>query len=94
MNPKQRTTSHTTIESAIEEELDNIFNTAHANVMTIVTVQEDCLFFIDHHSVRKGFMIEADYVCLLTTKEECSRKEQFMKKKNAVLNKYKIGNRA
>jgi hypothetical protein len=44
MNPKQRTTSHATIESAMEEELDNIFNTAHANVMTIVTVQEDCLF--------------------------------------------------
>jgi hypothetical protein len=39
-------------------------------------------------------MIEADYVCLLTTKEECSRKEQFMKEKNAVLKKYKMGNRA
>jgi len=63
-----RTATQIANESALNEDLDKLFDVAHANALTMITIDEDRAFLEDQRGPRIGFMAGVDTV--LSAKEE------------------------
>ena len=59
-NMNRRTETQTTNESALNDDIDKLFDVAHADAMTIITIAEDKAFLEDQRGPRIGYMGSVD----------------------------------
>ena len=67
-NINRRTATQIANETALNDDLNKLFDVAHANALTMITIAEDKAFLVDQRGPRIGYMAGVDIV--LSAKEE------------------------
>jgi len=68
-----RTATQIANETALNDDLDKLFDVAHANALTVITIAEDKAFLVDQHGPLIGYIAGVDMV--LSAKEERKAKK-------------------
>lgn len=78
-NSKRVTTTQLTNEKDFQEDIDKLFDIAHADAMTLIKIPEDRSFLTDQRTDRKGYMTGQDKV--LAGKQERQEKRKMAEDK-------------
>ena len=71
---KRASTTQTANKNVFCEEIDRIFDIAHADAMSLITIEEDRLFLINQRGERKGYMAGVD-MALAKTEERVQKRK-------------------